>query len=196
MKTPTAAAGFFVEQLALFEGELEGSQAILVRHTTNILNEQKLRLELYRQKSVSAVTAHLHARQEQLLKLTGDARFRIQQLLRSYDQLNLKLLEQMKSSARYMFRKRVLESDHLKQRFRQLIRHHLESEKKRLEKYQQLVAYAEPGQILKMGFSVSRQDGKALKDAGDARAGALIETELYLGKLKSKITDIQKKDIL
>jgi exodeoxyribonuclease VII large subunit len=72
----------------------------------------------------------------------------------------------------------------------------MEGEDKRLEEYHRLVTYAEPGQILKMGFSISRLDGKALKDVKDTGPGAIVETELYRGKFKSKITDIQKKNIL
>jgi exodeoxyribonuclease VII large subunit len=195
MKTPTAAAGFFVDRLARFEGELEEVQAILIQHTVNILNEKKLQLQFYRQKSGSTTVSLLHTRQEYLLKLTGEARFRIQQHLLSYDQLNLRFLEQLKSTVKYICRDRANESDHLEQRFLQLIHHQLDNEKKRLDEYQRLVAYAEPGQILKMGFSISRQDGKALKDAGDARAEIIVETELYRGKLESRITDIQKKNI-
>jgi hypothetical protein len=47
-----------------------------------------------------------------------------------------------------------------------------------------------------MGFSISRQDGKALKDARDAREETIVETELYRGKFESRITDIQKKNLL
>jgi hypothetical protein len=46
-----------------------------------------------------------------------------------------------------------------------------------------------------MGFSISRQDGKALKDVSGTATGKMIETELYRGKFSSKITDIQKKNI-
>ena len=77
-----------------------------------------------------------------------------------------------------------------------MIHNRLEGEDKRLEDYHRLVAYAEPGQILKMGFSISRMDGKALKDVKNAGPGNIVETELYRGKFKSKITDIKKKNIL
>ena len=77
-----------------------------------------------------------------------------------------------------------------------MIHNKMEGESKRLDDYHRLLAYAEPGQILKMGFSISRKDGKALKDVKNTEPGTIVETELYRGKFKSKITDIQKKNIL
>ncbi|KPL12069.1 MAG: hypothetical protein AMS26_18810 [Bacteroides sp. SM23_62] len=196
LKTPTAVAGFFIDKLASFEGELEEFQAVLINATLTILNEQKLRLQLYQQKYVSGSIAMVRARQEYLLKLTGNARFQIQQQLRFYDQLILRFMEQLRSTAKYIPQRIAIESLHVMQRFKQLINNKMEGEAKRLEEYHRLVAYAEPGQILKMGFSISRMDGKALKDVKNTSPGSIVETELYSGKFKSKVIDIQKKNIL
>ena len=196
LKTPTAVAGFFIDKLASFEGELEEFQDSLIKTTVTILNEQKLRLQLYQQKYISGSAAMVHARQEYLLKLTGNARFRVQQQLRSNDKLITRFMEQLRSTAKYIPQRKTIESVHIIQRFLQLIHNRLEGEDKRLEDYHRLVAYAEPGQILKMGFSISRMDGKALKDVKNAGPGNIVETELYRGKFKSKITDIKKKNIL
>jgi exodeoxyribonuclease VII large subunit len=196
LKTPTAVAGFFIDKLASFEGELEEFQAVLINATLTILNEQKLRLQLYQQKYVSGSIAMVHTRQEYLLKLTGDARFQIQQQLRFYDQLILRFMEQLRSTAKYIPQRIAIESLHVMQRFKQLINNKMEGEAKRLEEYRRLVAYAEPGQILKIGFSISRLDGKALKDVKNTSPGSIVETELYSGKFKSKVIDIQKKNIL
>ena len=69
----------------------------------------------------------------------------------------------------------------------------MERERKRLENYTKLKSYAEPGQILKLGFSISRFRGKALKDTASLSPGDLIETELNRGKINSSVTDIEKK---
>ena len=196
LKTPTAVAGFFIDKLASFEGELEEFQDSLIKATVTILNELKLRLQLYQQKYVSGSAAMVHARQEYLLKLTGNARFRVQQQLRSNDNLITRFMEQLRSTAKYIPQRKTIESVHIMQRFLQLIINRLEGEDKKLEDYHRLVAYAEPGQILKMGFSISRMDGKALKDVKNTGLGTIVETELYRGKFKSKITDIKKKNIL
>ncbi len=196
LKTPTAVAGFFIDKLASFEGELEDFQDILINATVSILNEQKLRLQLHQQKYVSGSVAIVRARQEHLLKLTGNARFQVQQQLRSNDILITRFMERLRSTAKHIPQRKTIESVHLRQRFRQLIHNKMEGEDKRLEDYHRLLAYAEPGQILRMGFSISRKDGKALKDVKNTRPGTIVETELYRGKFKSKITDIQKKNIL
>jgi exodeoxyribonuclease VII large subunit len=196
LKTPTAVADFFIDKLASFEASLEELQTDLVSATLHILNDQKLRLQIYQQKYVSGAVAMIHTRQEYLLKLTGDTRFRVQQQLRSHDQLIMRFMEKLRSAVKYITQRRSLESNHTKKRFRQLIFNKLEGEGKRLEEYHRLAAYAEPLQILRMGFSISRQDGKALKDVRDTKRGSIVETELFIGRFKSKVTDIQKKTIL
>jgi exodeoxyribonuclease VII large subunit len=196
LKTPTAVAGFFIDKLASFEEQLEEFQDSLINNTITILNEQKLRLQLYQQKYVSGSVSTVNARQEYLLKLIGSARFQVQQQLRSNDKSITRFMEKLRSTAVYIPQRKNIESVHIMQRFRQLIHNKMEGEDKRLEEYHRLVTYAEPGQILKMGFSISRLDGKALKDVKDTGPGAIVETELYRGKFKSKITDIQKKNIL
>ena len=195
LKTPTAVAGFFIDRLSAFEGTLEELRADMVSATLNILNEKKLRLQLQRQKYVSGTTARVRAWQEQLRKLSGDARFRVQQQLRSHDQLIMRSAERLRSTVKHFHERKYLESANLFQRFRQMISSKLEGEDKRLEEYHRLAAYADPGQILKLGFSISRMDGKALKDARHTAPGNLIETELSRGRFKSKVTDIKKNDL-
>jgi exodeoxyribonuclease VII large subunit len=196
LKTPTAVAGFFIDKLASFEAELEEFQDVLINTTISILNEQKLRLQLYQQKYISGSVAMVHTWQEHLLKLTGNARFQVQQQLRFNDKLITRFMERLRSTAKQIPRRKTIESVHIKERFRQMIHNKMEGEGKRLDDYHRLLAYAEPGQILKMGFSISRKDGKALKDVKNTEPGTIVETELYRGKFKSKITDIQKKNIL
>lgn len=196
LKTPTAVAGFFIDRLSSFEGKLEEFQDILVNTTISILNEQKLQLQIYQEKYMSGSVAMVHSWQEHLLRLTGNIRFEVQQQLRSNDKLVARFMEKLRSTAKHFPQRKFIESAHIRQRFRQLTLNKLDIETRKLEDYHRLAAYAEPGQILKMGFSISRKDGKALKDVKNTVPGTMIETELYSGKFKSKITDIQKKNIL
>jgi len=196
LKTPTAVAGFFIDRLASFEGGLDEFQDILINTTLSILNEQKLQLQLYQQKYMSGSVAMVHSWQEHLMKLTGNIRFQVQQQLRSNDKLITRFMEKLRSTAKHFPERKIIESVHIRQRFRQLILNKLDGEVKRIEEYQRLATYAEPGQILNMGFSISRKDGKALKDVKNTVPGTIIETELYSGKFRSKITDIQKKKLL
>jgi len=105
-------------------------------------------------------------------------------------------MERLRSTAKQIPRRKAIESVHIKERFQQMIYNKIEGEGRRLDDYQRLLSYAEPGQILKMGFSISRKDGKALKDVKNTEPETIVETELYRGKFKSKITDIQKKNLL
>ena len=196
LKTPTAVAGFLIEKLANFERELGELQELLINATLSILNERKLRLQLYQQKYLSGTVAMVHSHQEYLMKISGNVRFQVHGQLRSNEKLITRSMEKLRSTAKYIPQRKTIESAHRTQRFRRLVQNTMEGEGKRLEEYYRLLAYTDPGQILKMGFSISRLDGKALKDVENTGPGNIVVTELYRGKFKSKITDIEKKNIL
>ena len=50
-----------------------------------------------------------------------------------------------------------------------------------------------PINILKRGFSITRQNGKVIREANDIQKEPLLETQLYQGNLSSRIEKIDKK---
>ena len=51
-----------------------------------------------------------------------------------------------------------------------------------------------PEPTLKRGFSVTRKDGKAIRDAGELKVGDQVETQFAEGTVSSTITEIKKND--
>ncbi|MBQ0056945.1 MAG: exodeoxyribonuclease VII large subunit [Bacteroidales bacterium] len=67
--------------------------------------------------------------------------------------------------------------------------------KQRIASEQQRIAYtkrsiemAQPDNILRRGFSITRINGKAVKDASDVKPGMVIETQTANGRFESKVT--------
>ncbi len=193
LKTPTAVAGFLVDRLAAFEAKLNEYSEYLVKESQVILNEKKLQLQLYLQRISSGSRAYVQELGEHLLLLTGRVRHRIQQTIGDHLIRLIRQGEHLKNSAMNLNLRKKLEVTHASGRLKQQINNALEHERKRLENYAKLLSYAEPGQILKLGFSISRFRGKALKDTASLNPGDLIETELNRGKINSAVTDIEKK---
>ena len=48
-----------------------------------------------------------------------------------------------------------------------------------------------PANVLKRGYSITRYNGKALRNADDARAGDIIQTTLFEGTIESEVKSIQ-----
>ncbi len=193
LKTPTAVAGFLIDRLASFEATLDEYSEYLVKASLSILHEKRLQLELFRQKISSGSLAFVKYRGERLLGMTAHARLMVQQTIGEHSIRILRLEEQLKNSARNLPERKKMEVVHATGRLKQQSLILIDREEKRLDKFARLKTYAEPAQILKMGFSISRFRGKALKDISSLNPGDLIETELNKGKIDSKVTDIKKK---
>ncbi len=192
LKTPTAVAGFLIDRLASFEATLDEYTESLIKTSLSILHEKKLQMELLRQKINSASLAFVKERGEALLRLTAHARLKVQQIIGGHSIRILRLGERLKNSARNLPERKKTELAHATDRLIQQSLNVIDKEEKRLDKFTRLKSYAEPAQILKLGFSISRFRGKALKNTAVLNAGDLIETELNKGKIHSKVTELEK----
>jgi len=67
----------------------------------------------------------------------------------------------------------------------------IQQQKNQLNFLHNSIKLSDPGLILKRGFSISRINGKAIKDASMLKENDILETQLYRGSVKSKI--INKK---
>ena len=192
LKTPTAVAGFLIDSLASFEATLDEYSESLVKASLSILHEKKLQMELLRHKINSASFAFVKERGEHLLRLTAHARLKVQQTIGGHSISILRLGERLKNSARNLPEKRKTELLHATNRLIQQSLNLINSEEKRLDKFTRLKSYADPAQILKLGFSISRFRGKALKNTSVLVTGDLIQTELNEGKIQSEVLEIEK----
>ena len=52
--------------------------------------------------------------------------------------------------------------------------------------------YADPKNILEKGFSITRVNGKAVRDSVLVRDGDILETEVFKGVIRSEVKDIDK----
>ncbi|MFD2743261.1 MULTISPECIES: exodeoxyribonuclease VII large subunit [Sphingobacterium] len=60
-----------------------------------------------------------------------------------------------------------------------------------LQHLAQLVHLSDPKRLLKRGFSITRVNGKAIRNSADLQAGDIIETEILDGHLTSTLNDIK-----
>ena len=60
-------------------------------------------------------------------------------------------------------------------------------EKLQLENLQRNIQILDPINILKRGFSITRLNGKAVKESAEVTEGDNLETQLYNGKISSII---------
>ena len=51
--------------------------------------------------------------------------------------------------------------------------------------------YVDPKNILEKGFSITRINGKAVRETDRVKKGDVLETELFKGGIRSEIKDIE-----
>lgn len=164
VKTPTAAAEFLINHLRGTAEALDGYVSFINQTIPDILQREKERLERCVSRIPSQVEIRLQRevfRQERLFKrmeLAWQSR-----LMREEHRLDLSL------------------------RIAGALQTRLQREKHRLELFEQRVNAASPDVLLKRGYSITLNNGKAVTDASLLKDGDEIVTRLAKGEIRSKV---------
>ena len=111
----------------------------------------------------------------------------------SHNQLKLQLLNQRigSGSERHLQQMNDMLGRYASE-FRSGVKQELERQKANLDKIDRIRTYVDPKQVLKLGYSIARFKGKAIKDPAGIKEGDQIETSLNKGILQSGVTRIIK----
>jgi exodeoxyribonuclease VII large subunit len=132
---------------------------------------------------------------ETLLETSSRRIVMMSESLLSNSLLRLQLLDQKITSAAYMHLAAMNEK--LSRRsieIWQAVMHYFEKQKYLLDKLGRIISYADPVQVMKLGYSITKFDGRAIRDVTGLKKGDLIETKLHKGKLNSTVSGIPSPD--
>ena len=163
VKTPTAAAEFLIHHQEEELDMLEDLTARLTNSTGQALHNETMRLKLLTER-LPLLYAAVKSREE----------MRIHRLAAALSTVSLRSIEQAKGNISMLHRQLMLYAPAL-----------LRNEQKRIELNDSKLQSASPDRILRLGFSITRLDGKAVRDVAQLREGDEIETSLASGTLKS-----------
>ena len=163
VKTPTAAAEFLIHHQEAELDALEEFSARLTGQTTLLLQNETTRLKLLASK-IPVLFSTVKAREE----------MRLHRLSASVANNSIQSLEQAKSKVALLDKQMGLLAPLL-----------LQNERKRIELMESKLESASPNRILRLGFSITRVGGKAVRDANEVKEGDEIETTLASGTLRS-----------
>ncbi len=187
VKTPTAAAAYLIE---LFQEQESGLVALRHDFMTGIQdvlsqerNRQLLVVSEFK-RSVQIVLSGNVTRMKLLFR-------HVEHASEIYIRNRLYYFEQLKNR---LNSKIALLSEKQKSRIqlvsgvvRQRIQHILTAYGRRLELAENTVKLADPGKVLARGYSITRLNGKAIKNAVVLKSGDCLETELAEGIVKSEV---------
>lgn len=186
-KTPTAVADFLIERLSKELELLENCAA-----TLKVCAQNKLNAQLQRMDSFVALIPLVFSRVIDKEK----ARYRIlserlpnaiQNVCRGECSRCERLVMRMEMNTKSMIanmRNRLL---HEAERLQFVVPAVLSRQKQRLESCERGIRLAQPERVLKLGFSLTLKDGKAVTDASQLSPGDRIVTRLSNGEVTSRV---------
>ncbi|HOL21739.1 MAG TPA: exodeoxyribonuclease VII large subunit [bacterium] len=169
--SPTATGEFVINRMRNFEETLEGISSRLVDFSRGILTEQ--------QALIKEADNHLNIFAEFFLRkvnqnfnsIVSDFRTNVSKCIAS----------------REFFLKQM--PDNLASALRIYVKGHINF----LERQEDRVSLMNPVNVLKRGYSITFKDGKIVKNADSLQEEDRIETQLFSGRIKSKVEEIKKR---
>lgn len=165
VKTPTAAAEFLIHHQEKELNDLEAMEERMLNSVAAIMQQEKHRIAMLTNKLPSLFEI-VRQRESALLK-------HMQLLLQS---LTLQKILSEKATITSKEQQVAMHAANL-----------MLQQKHKIEILQSKLDSADPQRILNLGFSITRMDGKSVKNSSDLKAGQIIETTLKSGTIKSKI---------
>lgn len=165
LKTPTAVAAFLIEQ---WQGQLEVLQRL----------EQRLASAVGRQ--LAAVALRL-ARLDKALSQVGTS-----YIMRAREALT-KLHTRLSTSTYRSLASSQSQLAGKEQRLQAVTASLLAKQQHRLEIIEQSLKMADPKHILKLGYSITRINGKAVRSATEPKAGSTLTTTFADGEIISQV---------
>lgn len=187
VKTPTAAAAFLIETFREREGELEALRNDFVDGVQDLLHDEQTR-QLVAVSEFKRLVETLLAGNTTRLKLLSQ---QLEHASDSYVQSRLTAFEHLtarvESRIALGMERQQNRIEVSRRNFGQNVLRMLEDHKRRLELASTTVKYVDPKKVLERGYSITRLNGKAVKEAAQLTAGDVIETEMASGKVQSEV---------
>lgn len=165
LKTPTAVAAFLIERQRDEYETLLQMEKNLQQNICRKLEKERNRFEQNGRRYQMATASYCHREKANLLKLTSLLEKQIFQLIQQ-QQFQLNSLQQVYEKA---------------------VATQISHEQIKLASIGKQLALAGPERILKMGFSITYHQGKAIKSASLLKSGSRLTTRLAEGSITSTV---------
>lgn len=165
VKTPTAAAAFLIDHLAEVAGRVESAVS---RAALSV--DRRLRMEHLRLERLTSNIPHMFAAVKTRQQAYVD-----------------NLLMRAANTSRTRLRDELYHISTMEESMKPKVLRRLTEQRHRLQLLEQRVELQDPERLLRRGYSITLCDGKSVKDASTLQEGAIIETRLAKGSVKSRL---------
>lgn len=190
-KTPTAVADWLVERAAVYEsnvgregramasecraqlseqsGWLQGMESLLVERPVSFLRQQRGDLYGGANAIVRRTRSFMATSQSELIRIQAEWETGVAQL-----------------PGRWRSALQEVEAGIHREAARQL-----QQQEERVSAMKSTLALLGPGATLKRGFSITRLEGKAIRNVGELKPGDLVETQVESGTFLSEVQEVK-----
>ncbi|MGB9745903.1 MAG: exodeoxyribonuclease VII large subunit [Bacteroidales bacterium] len=188
LKTPTAVAGFIIDQTLLFDNRLDEAADKITDLVRSILNEENDLLADLSVRIPLLVRSLLHEHSASLEKTVTELLVASNRMLSAgKNYLAGRISETGHSTLRFLARKSS-RTEIYSILIASTARNYLEKNKHRLELSQNTIALADPQKLLEKGYSITYYKGQILKTCRSVVPGNVLITRLADGKVQSTVT--------
>lgn len=171
LKTPTAVAAFLIDRFETELALLEDFEVRLHDAAAQIIKNERQRLEITGHRLHSAALQVGRVQEERLLLL--------------------------KTKISLHVRQHISDEHRRLERIPLHLRHYsqgiMQQEKNRMNEIGKSLTLLDPKNVLQRGYSITLQNGKAVKDAGTLKQGSILVTHFAKGQVESRVEHIKKK---
>ena len=185
LKTPTAVAEFLIRkamslhtQLQELEDLLANAAASIIRRNVNIFQNLSQRLQ-------NIIHSHVRTQDRDIHVLHNRLANAARALLLQKKQENRRLAENLQTIAVNFLHEQKSAIPLLYTQLEKVTEATLSRHKNRITRFEDKLHLLDPVNLLRRGYSITRADGKIVRNAKILKKGQLIETILHDGKIES-----------
>jgi exodeoxyribonuclease VII large subunit len=193
-KTPTGVAEFLCQRVADAEREVRSLAGRISRVASARLSLQRAKLERAadRLRLAGVRLERLDRRLSEIARrATAAARARLRTELRRTDVLGRRVVDPVRHRLRAAEQAHIATATALSVS----VARRLRTANEKLRALERLCAELAPGRVLARGFSITRQDGKVVRDARQLATGSVLATELERGEISSRIEGLSDRGV-
>ncbi|MBN2480929.1 MAG: exodeoxyribonuclease VII large subunit [Bacteroidales bacterium] len=186
LKTPTAVAEFLISRFREADERINELTAQFSESLDAKLKSERDRLDRCMLTFKPAIREKLFIHASHVRDLNMSIAGSSRQLTSRHSMRISKLADRIQTDIKGMFMGLTYRQQELKTRLESTCKSHLNSQSHLLSMHEEKNRYLDPFKILARGYSITYNEGKALRNNEGIRPGELLETRLYKGSLKSK----------
>ncbi len=189
VKTPTAAAAFLIEAFHEQDLQLQSWLNNMITGTRTLLLEQKTKQLRYLSNFRQATQNVLKNNDNHLISSSQQVNYRTKWFINNRSVGFERIRERLRNKLSWLFDKQLNGLEQCERALRQKSVEVLTGHKHLLELVETKVRYADPKNVLKRGYSITRMNGKAIRSVTDVKQGDRLETLVADGVIWSQVSN-------